>query len=129
MMADVLVAVGKMDPRDECEARDTLARLEEMLVACEKHVRHEDEFVHRAMEARRPGSSHLLSGEHVEHLHAIEQLRAAAAARAPDLYRRVAIFMVENLAHMEHEESAGNSLLAELFSDGEMMAIEGRLVA
>jgi hypothetical protein len=129
MMADTLVAVGRMDPRDECEVRDTIARLEDLLVACEKHVKHENEFVHRAIEAKRPGASCALAEEHVGHLRAIEDLRAAATARAPDLQRRLAVFVAENLEHMEHEESAGNALLAELFTDAEIEAIEGRLVA
>jgi len=128
-MADTLVAVGRMDPREDCEVRETLARVEEMLAACESHVKHEDEFVHRAMEARRPGSSRVLATEHVEHLAAIEDLRAAAAARDPDLHRRLASFVAENFEHMEHEEGDATRVLAELFTDAELDSLEARLVA
>ena len=127
-MADTLVAVGRMDPREDCEVRETLARVEEMLAACESHVKHEDEFVHRAMEAKRPGSSRVLATEHVEHLAAIEDLRAAAVSRAPDLHRRLAVFVAENLDHMEHEEGDNTRVLGELFSDAELDALEARLI-
>jgi len=128
-MADTLVAVGRMDPREDCEVRDTLARVEEMLAACENHVKHEDEFVHRAMEAKRPGSSRELATEHVEHLQEIEELRAAVAGRLPDLHRRLATFVADNFDHMEHEEGDNTLVLGEMFSDAELDAMEARLVA
>lgn len=136
-LADTLVALGRMDARDGCDVRDTLARLEELLAFCEGHLEAEDACVHAAMEARRPGSALLRITEHVEHGREIAHLRALSAelARSPcaqrarELYRRFATFAAENLVHMEHEESANNAVLWALFSDAEIRAIEARIVA
>jgi len=127
-MGETLAAVGRADPADECEVRDALARVEELLVLCQRHLAHENEFVHRVVEARREGASCALAEDHVEHLRAIDELKALARQRDPALYRRLALFVAENLRHMEVEESAGNALLWELFSDAEIEAIEGRIV-
>ena len=136
-LSDTLVALGRMDPRDGCDVRDTLARLEELLAFCEGHLEAEDAYVHAAMEARRPGSAMVRIGEHVHHVRDIEELRALArelekapaAGRARALYRRFATFAAENLVHMEQEESANNAVLWALFSDDEIRAIEARIVA
>jgi hypothetical protein len=129
LMADTLVAIGRADPREECEVRDAHARLEEMLASCEKHAALENEFVHRALDAREDGAACRLAVEHLEHAQAIDELRAAARERRPDLYRRVAAFVGANLRHMDEEERHGNALLWRLFTDAELEAIESRLVA
>lgn len=136
-LSDTLVALGRMDPRDGCDVRDTLARLEELLSFCEAHLEVEDAHVHAAMESRRPGSAMLRITEHVEHGREIAALRARAAQLAEsaspqsarELYRRFATFAAENLVHMEHEESANNAVLWALFTDDEIRAIEGRILA
>jgi hypothetical protein len=128
VMAETLVALGRMDPADECEVRETMARLEEMLVLCERHLHHENEFVHRAIETKRPGASFAYAADHVLHQQAIDSLRALARRRDASLYRRVAGFVAENLEHMEREESEAQALMWELFTDAELAAIEGRIV-
>jgi hypothetical protein len=129
MMADTMVALGSVDPADECEVREGHARLEELLAFCEKHALIENAFVHRALEERREGASAALAGDHVGHFAAIAQLREAAKARDAQLYRRVATFVAENLEHMEREERDGNALLRSLFSDAELDALEVRILA
>lgn len=129
LMADTMVALGRADPADECEVRDAHARLDEMLASCEKHAVLENEFVHRALDARAEGAARRFADDHLEHAQAIDALREAARARAPDLYRRVAAFVAENLLHMDAEEREGNALLWRHFTDAELDAIEGRLVA
>lgn len=129
MMADTLVALGRMDASDECEVRDTLARLEELLAFCERHAVLEDEFIHRALDARCKDGACPFAVDHFGHAREIEALRAAAHSRAPDLYRRVAAFIGANLLHMEREEREANALLWEHFSDAELAAIEVRLRA
>jgi hypothetical protein len=136
-LSDTLVALGRMDPHDGCDVRDTLARLEELLDFCEAHLEAEDAFVHAAMEARRPGSALARLSEHVEHARDIEALRtlarelaaAPSIAHARALYRRFATFAAVNFVHMEHEEQSGNAVLWMLFSDDEIRAIERRIVA
>lgn len=129
LMADTLVALGRVDRSQECEVRDAQARVEEMLVFCEHHLRLEDEYVHRAMEAKERESSCALAGQHLEHVEAIAALREAARENAPDLYRRVGAFVADNLVHMDYEEREGNSLLWRLFTDEELGALEARVGA
>ena len=129
LMADTLVALGRADPQDECEMREAASRLEEMLAICEKHAALEDEFVHPAMEERRAQASCALALAHHEHAIAIDDLRECARRGDPTLYRRAAVFVAGNFRHMEDEESAGNALLWELFTDAELLAIEARLIA
>jgi hypothetical protein len=128
-MADTLVALGRTDPDADCEVRDALARLDELLGFCETHAALENDFIHRALELRCEGASYALAAEHFGRSVAIEELRALAARRAPDLYRRFSAFVADNLVHMESEEHLGNALLWRHFSDAELEAIETRLAA
>ena len=54
MMADALLAVGRMDCADELEVAQTAHRVLELLDFCRSHLAHENEFVHTAIEARAP---------------------------------------------------------------------------
>ncbi|HSN21211.1 MAG TPA: hemerythrin domain-containing protein [Usitatibacter sp.] len=137
---DATQALGRADPADDCEVRGALARLEEMLAFCELHLEHENEFVHRAMEARRPGSAGRCIEDHVHHEASIDALREAAGevgaaagnargAALHALYRKVAVFASENLEHMEREEAENNAVLQSAYSDAEIAAIERELVA
>jgi len=129
MMADTLVAVGRADLGDDCEAREAIARLEELLDACEAHARLENAFVHAALDTRRAESSAAFAAEHAKQEAEIESLRDLAARRSPRLHRALAVFVAGNLLHMEDEETAGNAQLHALFTDEEIHAIERRLVA
>ena len=141
MMMDTLHAVGRIDVHDTAELRSVCERVLELADICASHLGHENDFVHPAMEARRPGASGHVASEHVEHLAAIAQLRGAvsglcAACRGPvreqaalDLYRRLALFVAENFAHMQIEETEHNRVLWDCYSDDELRALEGRIVA
>jgi len=139
-MADTLCTIGRLDAADEVELAEGAAQLRGLLALCRAHLEHENDFVHAAMEARRPGATAQAAGEHVHHLRSIEALEAdlraleraegeARAAAALELYRSLALFVAENLEHMHHEETAHNALLWEAYSDAELEAIEGALVA
>ena len=128
LMADTLVAVGRADLADDCEAREAIARVEELLAACEGHARLENDFVHGALDARRPDASAVFAAEHAKQEAHIESLRDLAARRSPGLHRALAVFIAHNLLHMEDEETAGNAQLQALFTDEEIHAIERRLV-
>lgn len=138
-MAEVLVALGRLDPAEDGELVDTVHRLEELLAFCRGHLEHEDDFIHRAIEARRPGGAARTAHEHVEHGNAIERLRQLAGrmavAAAPDrqalataLYREFTLFVAENLEHMHREETENNETLWALYADPEIAAIEQALV-
>ena len=129
LMADTLVAVGRADLGDDCEAREAAARIDDLLATCEQHAKLENEFIHRALDERRADASAAFAAEHAKQEAQIESLRDLAARRSPALHRALAVFVAGNLLHMEDEETAGNAQLQALFTDAEIHAIERRLVA
>ena len=129
IMADTLVAVGRADLADDCEAREAAARVDDLLAFCEAHAKLENDFIHRALDERRPEASAAFAAEHAKQEAQIESLRDLAARRSPALHRALAVFIAGNLLHMEDEEIAGNAQLHALFTDDEIHAIERRLVA
>src|SRR6478735_5905096 len=87
LMADTLVAVGRMDSSDGLELAQTTQRVVELLEFCRAHLRHENAFVHTAIEARAAGASEVIAHEHEEHeqhiaslCRAVETLRACPSA-------------------------------------------------
>ena len=51
-MTDTLVRVGRLDIDDADEMSATLAQLETLLTLCTRHIEHENDFLHTAIEAR-----------------------------------------------------------------------------
>ncbi|WP_447919583.1 hemerythrin domain-containing protein [Achromobacter aegrifaciens] len=141
MMLDTLQAVGRVDAHDVAATQTACERVQELADICASHLGHENDFIHTAMEARRPGSSGRIAGEHVEHIAEIEQLRHAVStlcaancgatrtAAALLLYRQLALFVGENFAHMHIEETQHNQVLWSCYSDEELRALEGAIVA
>lgn len=141
MMLDTLLAVGRIDVHDAAATRAVCDRVLALAALCASHLGHENDFIHPAMEARRPGSSGRVAGEHAEHLAAIAALREAVACldtarhtaarteAALRLYRALALFVGENFVHMHLEESQHNQVLWSCYSDDELRALEGAIVA
>jgi hypothetical protein len=135
-MHDTLQRVGRLDADDTAERHTVLAQVQALLEACRSHVAKENAYVHTAIEARRPGASGRVAGEHDTHLEAIAALEAEAAAlralptaaAAGRLYRHLARFVGENLEHMHVEETLHNAALWAAYSDAELMQIEQRIV-
>jgi len=139
-MADTLVRIGRIDVTDAADRDGALGQLEQLLDVCLDHLRHENEFVHTAMEARQPAGSSRVADEHCEHVETIAELREEVAAlriaRAAEaervalrLYRHLALFVAENFQHMHVEETAHNALLWQHYSDGELAALHERILA
>ena len=139
-LAETLVRVGRMDVADAADRDRALEQLEQLLGLCADHLRHENTFIHTAIEARQPAGSAKTAEEHVEHAESIAALRQEAAAlrAAPEhaagvlalrLYRHLALFVAENLQHMHVEETAHNALLWQHYGDGELIELHGRLMA
>ena len=55
-MSETLVRIGHIDVSDVADRDAALTQLDELLDLCADHLRHENEFVHPAMEARAPGA-------------------------------------------------------------------------
>ena len=73
-------AVGRIDVADRADRDEALGQLDELLGLCLAHLRHENEFVHAAIEARQPAGSRRIADEHVEHAESIAALQGEAAA-------------------------------------------------
>jgi len=138
-MADTLSAVGRIDVDDAGERSAVLAQLRSLLQLLEHHASIEDEFIHPAMQARRPGSADGAAAEHRRQAAALDELRRLAesveraagqrAAAAQALYRQLSLFIAENLAHMHEEETVNNTVLWAEYADVELAAIHDRIVA
>lgn len=139
LMADTLVSVGRLDVADAQDFAAGVAKVRELLAACTTHLQKENRYVHAAIEARAPGATQAIAGEHVGHEQAIAALEAELAslehADAPArpghalrLYRRLGLFMAENMVHMHEEETAMNALLWEHCTDDELRALHATLV-
>jgi hypothetical protein len=140
LMADTLLAVGRMDAHDALDLVQTTERVLQLLDFCASHLKHENEFVHAAIEARAPGASERIAHEHEEHERQIGALAGAVAAlracppeqrlaAASDLYGELALFIAENFQHMRVEETAHNAVLWARYTDAELLEIHQRLVA
>ena len=140
LMADTLLAVGRMDADDALERAQTCQRVLQLLDACASHLKHENEFIHTAMEARASGASERIAHEHEEHVQHIAVLGAKVAtlmdaadaartAAATDLYRSLSLFIADNYQHMHVEETAHNAVLQARYTDAELIAIHDALVA
>ncbi len=140
LMADTLLAVGRMDSEDALELAQVTQRVVELLDFCRSHLRHENQFVHPAIEARAPGASAAIAHEHDEHERhidalgqAVTALRACPAvqrgAASLDLYRSLALFIAENFQHMHVEETAHNAVLWARYTDAQLIEIHEALVA
>jgi hypothetical protein len=139
-MADTLLALGRMDVHDDLERAQTCHQVLELLELCRSHLGHENRFVHTAMEARAPGTSARLGGEHEAHERDITRLAAGAmallgagdagrGALAHALYTELAAFVGHNYEHMQAEETGHNAVLWAHYSDAELMDLHNALVA
>jgi hypothetical protein len=139
-MGDTLSRLGRVDVTDAEDLARTVDQLDELLAELRQHVRNENDFVHAAIEARRPGGAARTSGDHAEHVAEIAALQAdaralrlAAIGQRPTLalrlYRKLANFVAENLHHMQIEESQNNATLWSLYSDAELVDLHDAILA
>jgi hypothetical protein len=141
-MSDTLLMLGRLDVGDATETDAALAQARDLLALCRMHLEHENRFVHPALEACEPDSSARIAGEHVhheedialllDHVDAVQATRgddAACEAAAGRLYRHMAVFVGDNFVHMGYEEREHNATLWAHYSDAQLHAIEGAIVA
>lgn len=139
-MADTLLGLGRMDVEDDLDFAQGCQRVAQLLDVCQAHLEHENTFVHPAIEARAQGGSLAVADEHEEHERAVLRLgrsvadlmacaRSDRAPRAQALYHALALFVAHNFEHMHFEETAHNAALWQHYSDDELMAVHGALVA
>lgn len=136
-MARVLVRLGALDVADPQDLQAGLDELDALLAQCASHVQHEDEFLHPVLQRLNAGSADEAAEGHLDHQRAIAALQAASTdlrtapqpASALRLYRQFALFVAENLVHMQHEETWHNAVLWRHCTDAQILEIEQRLHA
>lgn len=139
-MSEALFALGHADPDEEAELHDACDRVVELMELAERHVEHENQFIHPALRARCPGVCDQVAEEHEHHLrhtrHLADAARALAAvprAERPGalhaLYLALALFVADNFQHMHSEEQSHNAALWAAYSDLELIALHDALVA
>ena len=137
-MFDAVHCVGAADVDDAAGLSAALDKVERLLRLMGAHVKHENEYLHTAIEARTAGGARRTANDHQEHVDALAALSAQAAAlRGPGgraeslhrLYLDLAEFVAENLRHMRVEETDNNAQLWALYGDDELVAIHDRLLA
>lgn len=139
-MFDTLLAVTRVDCDDARDVEQAMSQVLDLAAFCEGHLTHENQFLHTAMEARRPGSSGTTGQDHAHHLEEITRLVSLAKAveqsdgtariaAATELHRFLSLFIADNLTHMNFEETANNAVLQSLYTDAELGAFEHAIVA
>jgi hypothetical protein len=139
-MSDALVGLGRVDLTSRDSIAAALDAVADLLGLCAEHLEHENAFLHSAMERAAPGSSKHCAEDHQHHVKTIADLRTrldeARQAEAQTrerafkvLYRLLSVFVAENLAHMEIEESTNTALLWQHYSDADLLAIEQQIHA
>ena len=139
-MTDTLGRVGRMDVDDDSDRNTTLDQVDLLLQQLRSHLQHENDFVHTAIDARRPGGARITANDHGQHLESMrnldDEVQALRQARdfqrpalAQRLYSHLAIFVAENFEHMLVEERDNNATLWALYSDAELAGLHGRILA
>jgi hypothetical protein len=139
-MMDALHRVGRTSADDATDVAMAIESVRGLVTLCQVHLHSENQFVHPAMEARRPGSSTHTADEHVAHEQAFGALlsdtqcveRSTGEGRATALavlYQRLSLFVADNFEHMFEEETENQSVLWACYTDAELLALEGQIVA
>jgi hypothetical protein len=133
-------AAGRLDVLDPEDVTRVAAEVRGLIGLLRAHLHLENQFVHPAIEARRPGAARATANDHVEHECELEDLEArlllleraeddgARARAAAELYRALASTAAENFRHMAFEESQNNARLWEAYTDDELRALHDALV-
>lgn len=137
---DATRRLGTLDADDPIELERTASELGQLLAWLAGHLRRGNDYLHAAIEARRPGGAQRGNEAHRERLAAIATLaeelallRQARAAERPALaarlYQEWHRYVADELAHMQREEAEHNDALWALYGDAELAALHDRLLA
>jgi hypothetical protein len=119
---------------------EAITQVRSLLEICREHLFVENQFIHPAMEARRPGSACVTAKDHVHHEEAFERLEAqllAVECSSADnrkavlllLYRMLALFVADNFQHMNVEEIDNSRVLWSAYTDAELEKIHKSILA
>jgi hypothetical protein len=136
----MLPALGALDYRDRAKTAAVMADLRNLLAVGRGHLEGENREIHAALEERAPGASAHAADDHEGHEASFAEIEGMIVAieKAPvserelmgrRLYRRYAVFAAHDLEHMHAEETELLTALHEAFTDDELKAMEGRIIA
>lgn len=136
----LLIRLGAVDVLDRGALATVLADLRAQMILSAAHLDHEEREIHAALEQRVPSAARDLYADHEHHrasFVAIEMAIAAVEATEPSrrrpavhrLYLAFTRFVGDDFAHMAEEEQTILPVLQDLFTDEELIEIEGRIMA
>jgi len=139
-MGEVLAAVGRVDIDDDAEVEETASQVRGLIDVLSMHLDVENRFLHVAMHDRSPGSADKTAVDHAGHERSFERLEALSGeaqfrtgdlrrAAVQQLYRELAVFIAENLEHMNYEEVENNAVLWLTHTDAELRQVEQAIVS
>lgn len=139
LLFETTTAAARLDPLQDASVDALVAQLERVVGFLEEHAEHEDREVLRALRAIAPDLEASLAAEHqrlddLQHrvIVAGEALTVAGpatrAVRAAELCRLLNQLTAAHLAHMHREETEANGALWGALDDGELLAIQHRIV-
>ncbi|MES1200033.1 MAG: hemerythrin domain-containing protein [Pseudomonadota bacterium] len=139
--ARLLTALGSADWRNFDAARALLSELKIHLILAKEHLEHEDAEIIPPLRAKAPQLSAVLDHDHADHYLTFRDLDEAIAEveGAPSvdqrtlagraLYMRFSTYFADDLEHMAREENEALPLFHAYFTDDELKAMEGRIIA
>lgn len=136
----MLPALGALDYTDRARTDAVMGDLRNVMAMGRAHLEGENREIHAALEERAPGASTHAADDHADHEASFAEIEEMILAilQAPlaerelmgrRLYRRYAVFMAHDLEHMDIEETEMLMALHDAFTDDELRAMEGRIVA
>lgn len=139
-LADLLLEMGRADFHDARGAERVVDQLEHVTAFCDDHKGAEDAIVLPALLGRLTGQLPSITRAHEEQARHLEELRATSKALldAPasvrpiigrTLYLHFSTFTGDNLVHMAEEEQVLSPLFDRLFTEEELRAIHGQVMA
>jgi len=134
VLCQQLVQLGQVNECHPIQLEQLLRDLQGVLVLMRSHLQHEDQFIHAVLP-----TDCLSAQEHTHHQHQIASLMAdvslllqqpalGCTSALHELYRNFALFVADNLMHMEVEESQTMRLLWQHFNDDEIEQIHHRIL-
>ena len=138
-MTSTLDALARVDADDATAVSSVLSQVEQLLEVCDGHLRHENAFMHETLRERDPDAPRDFDAEHASQQrvalslhHALQRARlhdADTEAVLYQLYLVLSVHIADHLRHMAEEETTLTEAFWAMFSDREILDIEGRLVA
>jgi hemerythrin-like domain-containing protein len=141
MLYDAGARLQSVDFTDRAAATALLDRLDQHLTLLHEHGAHEDAHYFPPLRTDEREVVHLMTDEHQEIQRKIASVRAAMAAVLPlagtegalepgaRLNRTFNHFMAYYLRHMNHEEETALPAMWRVFTDGQLLAMRGAVLA